>query len=184
MMCLSQTTGYAIRALACLENIGTRPCFVRNVAERTGVPKAYLARIFNRLAHQGIVSAKRGYQGGVTLIRPANQISLLQVVEAVEGKDWIGPCLLGMGCCAEFVCPALDFWQDIRRQVENKLRQTTVADVIDSRNLPKGEPLANDPSETLPGRDPLVEQNRISAGRGSAVSSQPGRRVAGKRRAA
>lgn len=138
MICLSQTTGYAIRALASLESVGGRPCFVREVAESAGVPKAYLSRIINRLSHQGIVSAKRGYQGGITLIRPANQISLLQVVEAVEGKNWISPCLLGMSSCTEFVCPTHDFWNDIRQQIEDKLRQTTVADVLASRSAQVG----------------------------------------------
>lgn len=133
MMCLSQTTGYAVRALACLENTGSRPCFIRDVAECTGVPKAYLARIISRLARQGIVSAKRGYQGGITLVRPARQVSLLEVVEAVEGKEWIGMCLLGTGCCPKFVCPTQQFWQDIRQRIANKLRQTTLADVIASQ---------------------------------------------------
>ena len=91
MICLSHTTGYALRALACLENIDRRPSFIRDVAESTGVPRPYLARIINRLSHKGIVSAKRGYHGGVTLTRPAREVTLLEVVEAIEGEEWIGP---------------------------------------------------------------------------------------------
>ena len=131
MMCLSQTTAYAIRALACLENIDRRPCFIRDVAERTGVPKAYLARIINRLARKGIVSAKRGYLGGVALTRPANQVSLLEVVEAVDGEKWIAPCLLmPHECGSKDACPTQSFWDGIRQQIEEKLRQTTLADLV------------------------------------------------------
>ena len=137
MIGLSQTTVYAIQALACLEGSSRSGCLVRQVAERTGVPRAYLARIINRLAHQGIVATKRGYQGGATLARPANQISLLQVVEAVEGKDWIGPCLLGRDSCPDSFCPTHDFWQDIRQRIEAKLAETTVADMLAAK--PSGE---------------------------------------------
>jgi len=130
MMCLSHTTGYALRALACLESIDRRPCFIRDMAECTGVPRPYLARIINRLAHKGIVSAKRGYHGGVTLIRPAREVTLLEVVEALEGEEWIGPCLLGMGACKTgFICPTKDFWNELRDQIKAKLAQTTLADL-------------------------------------------------------
>ncbi|MBI5385644.1 MAG: Rrf2 family transcriptional regulator [Verrucomicrobia bacterium] len=130
MMCLSQTTGYAIQALACLERIGGQPCFVRDVADCTGIPRPYLAQIVNRLAHQGIVSAKRGYKGGIFLTRPPEEICLLEVVEAVEGKGWIGPCMLAVkDCDGGSVCPLRDFWEDICKQVRDKLSRTTLADV-------------------------------------------------------
>ncbi len=137
VMCLSQTTGYAIQALACLQRLGPLPCFIRDVAECTRLPRPYLAHIFNRLAHKGIVSAKRGYRGGITLTRPAHEISLLQVVEAVEGKKWIGPCLLGLDeCRPPIVCPTHDLWSDIKRQIEVTLRSTTLAEVITPATAP------------------------------------------------
>ncbi|MBI5388266.1 MAG: Rrf2 family transcriptional regulator [Verrucomicrobia bacterium] len=130
-MCLSQTTGYAIQALACLETAGGQSCFIRDVADCTGMPKPYLARIINRLARQGIVSAKRGYRGGIVLNRAPGEICLLEVVEAVEGKDWIGPCMLGIKKCGgEFVCPVRDFWAGLCKQIEDKLSSTTLADVV------------------------------------------------------
>jgi Rrf2 family transcriptional regulator, iron-sulfur cluster assembly transcription factor len=127
MMSLSQTTGYAVQALVCLEFAEDRPCFIRDVAECTGLPRAYLARIINRLAHRGIVSAKRGYHGGVRLSRPPAAISLLDVVEAVEGKGWIGPCMLGIERCSrDFSCPTHKFWADIGGRIETVLRTTTL----------------------------------------------------------
>lgn len=134
MMCLSQTTGYAIQALACLVNIGHSPCLIREMAAKTGVPKPYLARVINRLSRQGIVSAKRGHQGGVSLTRPAHEISLLEIVEAMEGKHWIGPCLFGLHKCNMHpVCPVHDFWTEVRQKTEDLLRRTTLTDTIASR---------------------------------------------------
>jgi Rrf2 family transcriptional regulator, iron-sulfur cluster assembly transcription factor len=136
MMSLSQTTGYAVQALACLDDAESQPCFIRDVAQCTGLPRAYLAQIINRLAHSGIILAKRGYRGGIQLARPAAKISLLDVVEAVEGKEWIGPCLLGIERCgADFVCPTRKFWLSIRRQIQRKLRTTTLAHFFGARGF-------------------------------------------------
>ncbi len=131
MMCLSHSTGYAVRALGCLARAGGRPQLIRDVAERAGVPRPYLAQIVSRLAGQGIITAKRGCRGGIALSQPADQISLLEVVEAVEGKEWISPCMLGGAPeRPDFACPTQQFWQRIRRQIEAKLRSTTLADVV------------------------------------------------------
>jgi Rrf2 family protein len=134
MMSLSQTTGYAIQALACLEP--ARPCSIREVADCTRLPRAYLARIINRLAHRGIIIAKRGYRGGIQLARPPAKISLLEVVESVEGQEWIGPCLLGIPeCGSRFICPTRKFWLKTRRWIEQKLRTTTMADIVNAKGF-------------------------------------------------
>ncbi len=131
MMCLSQTTGYAVQALGCLQDEHGEPQRMSDISRCAGVPQAYLAQIMNRLAHKGIVSAKRGYRGGITLARPAKEIALLEVVKAIEGNEWMGPCLLGMTeCSARMACPTHDLWLQVRGQIEETLRQTTLADVI------------------------------------------------------
>jgi Rrf2 family protein len=131
MMCFSHTTGYAIQALACMEGLDRDLCFVRDIAQCTGVPRPYLARIMNQLGHRGIVSTKRGYRGGIALVRPAKQISLLEVVRATEGDPWFGPCMLGIQTCGtDLPCPLRPFWTRIGRQIERKLRSTTLADVM------------------------------------------------------
>ena len=133
MMCLSQTTGYAVRALVCLNEQGGRACLTRDIAKSAGIPKPYLARIVNDLTHKELVTAKRGCRGGVALARPAAKISLLQVVEAVEGPDWIAPCLLGLNdCAAHILCPSHVAWQRISKQLKALLGRTTVADVTTS----------------------------------------------------
>jgi Rrf2 family protein len=161
MLCLSQTTGYAIKALGCLTNPGARSCFIADVARTTRVPRPYLAKIINLLARQGLVISKRGYRGGIALARPPAGISLLEVVEAVEGKDWLGPCLLAIEECAQgHDCPTHAFWKEIREQIRAKLHTTTLAEVIAASPIKirsrNGRPAASrgvrKPGESRPGR--------------------------------
>jgi Rrf2 family protein len=131
MLCLSQTTGYAIKALGCLTAPGVEWQFIADVARCTGVPRAYLAKIMNSLARQGLVTARRGPSGGIALARPATDISLLSIVEAVEGKEWLGPCLLAIDECAlGHGCPTHGFWNSMREQIREKLQLTTLAEVM------------------------------------------------------
>lgn len=157
MMSLSQTTGYAIKALACIHGLGSEACYIRDVAECTGVPKAYLARVISRLSHKGIITSKRGYRGGITLARAADRIALLEIVEAVEGEHWIGPCLLGLdGCCSGMLCPTTEFWRMIRDQIETKLRTTTLADMLDpAHQFHRGQ--TSDSRDSVGGGGPMLE---------------------------
>lgn len=131
MLSLSQTTGYAIKALACLPESGAPPRQIADVARCTRIPRAYLAKIVNRLVRQGLVSARRGHRGGIALAQPAARITLLNIVEAVEGPDWLGHCLLGLDECRnQQECPTHGFWMEICRQIRDKLGATSLAEVI------------------------------------------------------
>jgi Rrf2 family transcriptional regulator, iron-sulfur cluster assembly transcription factor len=131
VICLSQTTGYAVRALGCLHQQSCRAQLIRDIAKCAGIPKPYLARIINKLAHQGLVVARRGYAGGIALARPAGKISLLQIVEAVEGTNWISPCLLNMeGCGHPEACPTRKVWQRVTLQLRAALKKATLADFM------------------------------------------------------
>jgi Rrf2 family transcriptional regulator, iron-sulfur cluster assembly transcription factor len=137
MLSLSQTTGYAVRALICLDQHRDQACLIRNVAACAGIPKPYLARIINDLTYKGLVTARRGCQGGIALARPAGDISLLQIVEAVEGPDWIAPCLFGLDDCASHKnCPIHKFWQRVSKQLKDLLGRTMLTEVMP---LPKGK---------------------------------------------
>jgi Rrf2 family transcriptional regulator, iron-sulfur cluster assembly transcription factor len=131
MLCFTQSTGYAIQALACAAGAAGQPCLIREIAKRRGIPKPYLARVISRLARQGLIATQRGYGGGILLRRPARDLSLLEVVEAMEGKAWIGPCTLGMGDCNDqCTCPLSGVWLGLRKKVQEQLRRRTLADVV------------------------------------------------------
>jgi len=67
----------------------------------------------------------------VLLARPPETITLLQISEAVEARQWLGRCLLGLAACTdERACPAHTFWKDARQQIQSVLETTTLSDVI------------------------------------------------------
>lgn len=130
MLSLSQTTGYAIRALCLLAPPGGQPRLLRDIAKAAEVPYAYLAKRMPDLANAGLVATKRGLRGGITLTREPDKISLLEVSEAVEARQWLGRCLLGLETCSdERSCPMHQFWKKTRFDIEKLLRETTLADV-------------------------------------------------------
>lgn len=132
MFSLSATVGYAIQALACLEGGRCSTRYVRDVARCAGIPTAYTAKIFRRLAEAGIVEATRGPNGGTRISRPAREITLLEIVHAVEPDKPRRVCLLGMAECSdERACPAHGFWKKMRGRIERELAGKTLADAIE-----------------------------------------------------
>ncbi|MEX0652726.1 MAG: Rrf2 family transcriptional regulator [Phycisphaeraceae bacterium] len=130
MLALSHTVGYAILALICLEPPGGAWRGGQKIARATGVPKPYLSKILHALGRAGLIHTKRGYRGGFTLARAAEQISVMDVIEALEGRAWQPRCLLGLTDCSdERACPAHDMWTQERDRIEQHLRNLTVAEV-------------------------------------------------------
>ena len=131
MLSLAKTTGYAVAAMSRLNPPGGQPASLREIARRARVPHAYLAKRMPELVAAGLVRSVRGKRGGILLARPPGEITLLQISEAVEARQWLGRCLLGLVTCSdERACPVHDFWKDARQQIESTLRGTTLADVI------------------------------------------------------
>lgn len=130
MLPLSQSAGYAVLALSCLEDPGGSPLLVQEVATWIQAPGPYLAKVFNTLAKAGLVVAKRGNKGGVILARPAAEITLDEVAEALDSPAWREECLLGLTeCTDERACPVHAFWKEERERIHAQLKGTTLADV-------------------------------------------------------
>jgi len=132
MMSLSNTTGHAIRALACLAGCASPPASIKDVAECSDVPQAYLAKIVKKLNDSGIIESKRGNKGGIWLARPAKLISLLDISVALEGEDFLGPCLLGSEYCSgKRDCPTHKFWIKNKEAIRKELDRTKLSDVFE-----------------------------------------------------
>lgn len=131
MLCLSQSVGYAIQALTSLGANPGSSRLIREIAEDSGVPAPYLAKLLQKLAEADVVALKRGYKGGVTLKRAASSITLMEISEAIDGRKWLGRCLLGMEECSDArACPTHAFWKQARADIEEKLSKTTLATVV------------------------------------------------------
>ncbi len=130
MLPLSQTTGYAVRALCCLQEPGGQPVLVEEVAESTGIPRSYLSKLIHKLAKKGLVKARRGHHGGVVLAKPSSEITLQELSEAIDGVAWQKRCLMGLlGCSDATPCVLHEFWHETLEQILARLRSVTLADL-------------------------------------------------------
>lgn len=135
MLTLSKTSGYAIVALSRLPGPGGGWCLAKDIAASSTIPRPYLSSVLNALARNGLIKAKRGYRGGFALTRPAENISVLEVVEAVDGLAWREGCLLGLSVCTdERACPSHEFWKPEKDKIEEYLRSLTLAEVAGFEN--------------------------------------------------
>lgn len=131
MIGLSQSVGYAVKALACLSD-DSQSYFVRDVARCAKVPPAYLTKVFKKLVDAEILISKRGWAGGTKLARSPDKITLLEITEAIDGVDWNKGCLLGQDFCSdERACPTHQFWKVQRLAIARQLSETTLAACIE-----------------------------------------------------
>ena len=131
MLSLSQTAGYVIVAMAELNPPQGPPRLVREVAKDAGIPPAYLSKVVHQLGESGLLISRRGRNGGITLAKSPDEINLLQICEAVEGREWLGRCLLGLEVCTdERACPTHEFWKPLREKVRDRLTALTLADIM------------------------------------------------------
>lgn len=94
---ISQTAEYALRVVVCLAYGDDTPLTTARVAEVTRVPAGYLCKVLRALGRAGLVVSQSGLHGGFTLGRPAEKISVLNVVNAMGGVRRIRECPLGFG---------------------------------------------------------------------------------------
>ena len=135
MLPLSQTTGYAVRALRCLQEPGGHPVLVEEVAEYTGIPRSYLSKLIHKLAKKGLVVARRGHHGGVVLARPSTEITLEDLSDAIDGVAWRKRCLMGLlGCSAGNPCVLHEFWHETLDQILARLRSVSLADLAQNHD--------------------------------------------------
>jgi Rrf2 family protein len=127
---MTQSTGYAITALGHVAAMGDQPLLIKDIAEATGLPHPYLAKIVHTLARRGLVTTRRGVGGGVTLARSAELITLFDIAEALDDPLLDERCMLGNAVCSdERACPAHEFWTEHRRAQIDFLRDRSLADI-------------------------------------------------------
>ena len=133
-MKVSTRGDYASRALLslALQGDGTKPTSVRDIAERTGLPQPYLEQILLALKGAGIVRSKRGVGGGYVLAREPHDITLGEIVSAVDGPIAVGdfgePHQDG-ACDHEGQCVLLSVWAGISGRIRAHLDSFTLADI-------------------------------------------------------
>jgi Rrf2 family protein len=136
VLSFSKRSAYAIIALSCLDGPEGKPMRAIDIARTRQIPKHYLSKIVIKLAKSGLLKAKRGPSGGLTLSKFPQKISIEEIVTAMEGPDWCGECLLGMDSC-DSSCPTHEFWQREKKRIKEKLSSISVSDFRKvGRNIP------------------------------------------------
>lgn len=126
---LSTTAAHAVRALLCLtRQTVDAPVLARDLSTCAQVPMSYLSKILATLTRAGILQAARGLNGGYRLARPADRITLFEVVELFDGPQSQATCLLGPlhHCSDDDPCPAHGRWRGVRDTYLEFLRTVTL----------------------------------------------------------
>jgi Rrf2 family transcriptional regulator, nitric oxide-sensitive transcriptional repressor len=126
----SQTVEYALRAVAHLAYEAPTPRTTEQIADATRVPSAYLSKVLQALSRGGIVKSQRGVGGGMSLAKPAEDMTILEVVNAVEPIQRIKTCPLGLKSHGVRLCPLHRRIDDAMAQVEAAFGGTTLAEVL------------------------------------------------------
>jgi Rrf2 family protein len=131
------------------------PATNEDVARRTQVPVAYLAKILQGLSRAGLVRSQRGVGGGVALAKPPGELTILEVVNAVDPIGRIKTCPLNLSSHGTRLCPLHRRVDDALATVESAFGNTTLAEILAE---PSGSvPLCEAPDD---GRVPLTVKKR------------------------
>ena len=130
---LGRKGDYSVRAVLDLARHGGERRKAREIAGEMDIPHRYLTQILANLVQHGLLSAVAGPTGGYTLARPAEEISLLQVVEAAEGPIALEQCVLRGGPCTwEESCPIHIPWARAQNALAVQLAATSFGDLAKS----------------------------------------------------
>jgi Rrf2 family transcriptional regulator, iron-sulfur cluster assembly transcription factor len=131
-MLFSKSAEYAIRAMTFLAALPPgRLAGAKEISEAEGIPMAFLWKILQNLARRRLIRSFKGLRGGYELAQPAESLTLNMVVEATDGADKLGQCVLGLPHCSdENACPLHETWKDVRVNMMAILHEKTLADLV------------------------------------------------------
>jgi len=124
---ISEAASLALHTMAVLAKHTARRFTTQEIADVLHASGHHLAKVMQRLVRAGLVDSIRGPQGGFRLGRPAGQVTLLEVYEAVEGPVDERGCLLGQPLCSGKDCVLGEVVQSVHVQIRDSLKRTTLA---------------------------------------------------------
>ncbi len=131
MLQISRQTEYGVLALLDLASFppGSR-LQTSDIAQRQAIPESYLIKIVNRLAQVELLQTYRGSEGGVALARPAEKISVLEIIQALEGKVNLNICSREPAHCKNSdQCPACPMWVGLQNVFDQYLESLKLSDI-------------------------------------------------------
>lgn len=135
-MCLTQESDYAIRIIYCLANENAR-CDAGFISAKMGITLRFSLKILGKLVQGGLVNSFKGNKGGYQLAVPAGQISVKDVIEAVEGEYRLSRCVGDDSGCnrgAAGYCKFHKAFAEISRDVNKRLSEMTFDKFLDEKD--------------------------------------------------
>lgn len=128
-MQITKQADYALRAVLYLARMDNgNKASTKDIAEMQHIPPSFLAKIVSQLSIAGLIQTARGARGGVTLARPPEQVSILDVIEAIDGPMLLNECTGNPRICPfEGKCPLHEVWCETRKIMHDKLSAATFA---------------------------------------------------------
>jgi Rrf2 family protein len=126
-MQITRQADYAVRAMLYLAQQGSdHRAATSQIAQEKKIPPSFLAKIVSQLSVAGLLQTSRGAHGGVSLAKAPEEISLLDVVEAIDGPILLNDCVADHGACAfGDECPIKPIWCDTQAELVHRLKETT-----------------------------------------------------------
>jgi Rrf2 family protein len=136
-MQITRQADYALRAMIFLAQMEpNQRAATSQIAEVQSIPPSFLAKIISQLSIAGLIHTSRGARGGVSMARPPEDISILEVVEAIDGPISLNECTQSPSACPfGESCPLHELWCNTQSELVEKLRGTTFAHYINSPAL-------------------------------------------------
>jgi Rrf2 family protein len=129
-LALTRRGDYAVRAALALAEAGEHRLSAAAIADRMRIPTSFVAQVMADLSRTGVVVSARGRTGGYRLARPADEVSLLDVIQASEGDRRRTCVLRGSPCDARGACAVHDTFVTGEAAVLDVLRQATLAGIV------------------------------------------------------
>ncbi|MEZ4388513.1 MAG: Rrf2 family transcriptional regulator [Candidatus Krumholzibacteriia bacterium] len=129
-MMISQTAEYALRAMVWLASRPEQAHGTPQIARASQVPPGYLSKVLQKLARAGLVASTPGRSGGFRITRPATEISVLDVVNAVDPVQRIHTCPLGLRSHGTVLCPLHRRLDDAAAAMETAFAGSTLAELL------------------------------------------------------
>lgn len=125
-MQITRQADYAVRAVMYLAQLGEdQRAATSQIAQEQQIPPSFLAKIVSQLSVAGLLQTSRGARGGVSLAKPPQEISLLEVVEAIDGPILLNECVANGACTFGDICAMKPVWCDAQAELVQRLRNTT-----------------------------------------------------------
>lgn len=165
-MKFSQSLDMALHALWFMaRNAPDRPVMIKDVAKSVRASESYLARVMLELSKAGLLKSIRGKNGGFTFKVPPENITIADVVMAIDTDTADYHCPWEeRGCNSDFGCALVSLFQDARQQMLAVLKKMTIADMVsqsESEHLRWLVPIQNLPPENYPEPAPNVNRAAI-----------------------